>query len=129
MRSRGPVIASKKLDILVVDDESQIGELLLEVLSQEGYRTAWYANAYDGLRQLARKNPRLVLADVMLPCMDGVELVKRAGEAGTCPMPRFVLMSAAPRPPGAPRDVPFLRKPFDLDSALGVIRAELAKAS
>lgn len=116
------------LDIFVVDDETAIGELLLELLQLEGYRVAWVASATEGLRQIAEQHPRVVLSDVMMPDMNGVELMARIDSGDARAKPRCVLMSAAPPPRDVPRGVPFLRKPFDLDSMLGVIRGELEKA-
>ena len=113
------------LDILVVDDEIAIGDLLVDLLGQEGYRVAWAPTAFDGLRLVAQLRPRVVLSDVMLPGLSGAELAARIAGHG----PRCVLMSAAPRPPEVPDHVPFLRKPFDVGFILDVIAAELARAT
>jgi DNA-binding response OmpR family regulator len=122
------VVEESKLDVCVVDDETTIGEVLVDALSQEGYQAAWVATAYDALRQAAERRPRIVLSDVMLPGMDGVELIERIEASGARPRPRCILMSAAPPPRNAPDDVLFLRKPFELDSILDLIRDELARA-
>jgi CheY-like chemotaxis protein len=121
------VVDESKLDVCVVDDETAIAEVLVDALNQEGYRAAWVATAYDALRQAAERQPRVVLSDVMLPGMDGIELIERIEASGARPRPRCILMSAAPPPRDAPRDVPFLQKPFELDSILDVIRDELAR--
>ena len=130
MTPRGAgAIDEQSLDVVVVDDEIAIAELLVELLSQEGYRAAWAPTAHDGLRAVAQRPPRLIVTDVMLPGMSGPALLERVDELGLDAAPRRILMSAAPPPPTTPGDVPFIRKPFELDYVLEVIRAELAKAS
>ena len=121
-------IDATELDVFVVDDELHIGELLQELLSEEGYRVAWAPNPHEGLQQIIEHHPRVVLSDVMLPGMNGLELVARVIKIGSESSPRCILMSAAPPPQNVPRDVPFVRKPFDLDTVLDVIKSELEEA-
>ena len=105
-----------------MDDDSHIGELLVEVLRQEGYRVAWVRNAHQALEQMSARRAGLVLCDVMLPGMSGIDLVARLGRLR--PPPSLALMSAAPRPAHLPNGVPFLRKPFELETLLDLIGAE-----
>ena len=123
------IIDQQALDIVVVDDEVAIAELLVELLGQEGYRAVWAPTAHAGLREVARGSPRLILTDVMLPGMSGPALLECVDGMDLDVAPRSILMSAAPPPASAPADVPFVRKPFDLDDLLGVVRVELAKAT
>jgi len=63
--------------ILIVDDEQDIVELLKYNLEKEGYKC--YA-AYDGEKAVAKakdKNPDLVLMDIMMPKMDGIEACRQ----------------------------------------------------
>ena len=106
-----------------MDDDSHIGELLVEVLRQEGYRVAWVRNAQQALEQMSARRAGLVLCDVMLPGMTGIDLVARL--ARLRPPPSLALMSAAPRPAHLPSGVPFLRKPFELETLLELIGAEV----
>ncbi|MCZ7644982.1 MAG: response regulator [Planctomycetota bacterium] len=63
--------------IVVIEDESDILELLEYNLSKEGYRVASARDGEDGLRKVRKEAPDLVLLDLMLPGLDGIELCRR----------------------------------------------------
>ncbi|MCW5515032.1 response regulator transcription factor [Muriicola sp. Z0-33] len=65
----------KKQDIkiLLVDDEPDILEILSYNLSSEGYQVYTAKNGVDGVEKAKRKKPHLVVLDVMMPEMDGIE--------------------------------------------------------
>jgi putative two-component system response regulator len=65
-----------KENILIVDDEKNIRELVVRVLSAEGYRCLTAENAVDALQLLNMNNIHLVLCDIKMPGMDGNELIK-----------------------------------------------------
>lgn len=60
--------------VLVVDDERVIADTLATILRGSGYEAIAAYNAEDGLRQCAAVTPQLVLADVVMPGMNGVEM-------------------------------------------------------
>ncbi|MBM3988438.1 MAG: sigma-54-dependent Fis family transcriptional regulator [Planctomycetes bacterium] len=62
--------------ILIVDDEPLVLETLSEVLSSEGYPVSQALAAREGLEVLARKPHALVLSDIRMPGMDGVEFLR-----------------------------------------------------
>lgn len=67
-------IPEKKLQVLVVDDEKSIADTLALILRAKGYRAA---SAYDGAAGLAlyrRMVPDLVISDVVMPQMNGVDM-------------------------------------------------------
>ena len=59
--------------ILVVDDERDTVELLQTVLSLHGYSVTVAADGLQALDEVARSQPDLILLDVMMPEMDGIE--------------------------------------------------------
>lgn len=64
---------SKGHTILLVDDEPDIIEFLSYNLKKEGYKVYTAANGEDGVKMTQQLNPSLVLLDVMMPKMDGIE--------------------------------------------------------
>lgn len=66
--------------ILIVDDQFGIRILLNEVLQQEGYRTFLAANGAQALEIQKNDSPDLVLLDMKIPGMDGIEILKRMKE-------------------------------------------------
>jgi DNA-binding response OmpR family regulator len=69
--------------ILVVDDEANIADLVEMYLRKEGFRVLKAATGEDGLAAAKRERPRLVVLDVGLPGIDGLEVCRRLqAEAG-----------------------------------------------
>ena len=66
---------SKK--ILVIEDEKEILDLVTLYLEKEGFRTMTASNGLDGLKLARAEHPDLVLLDLMLPEMNGLDVCKR----------------------------------------------------
>lgn len=66
----------EKKKVLIVDDQNGIRVLLLEVFSSEGYNTFQAANGKIALEIVKREAPDLVLLDMKIPGMDGLEILK-----------------------------------------------------
>ena len=62
--------------ILIVEDDGNIRELLQLYLAQEGYRIETAQDGADGLRAFKRVHPDLVLLDLMMPVMDGTQMIR-----------------------------------------------------
>ena len=108
--------------VLVVDDERYIVDLLSDLLEDEGYQVD---RAYDGvaaLEQISRHQPDLVVADVMMPRLDGLSLADEINARGL-DIP-IILMSAAVTP--RTDHVAFIPKPFDIEAMLGLIERLLS---
>jgi two-component system alkaline phosphatase synthesis response regulator PhoP len=63
----------KDIKILLVDDEPDILEILSYNLSAEGYQVFTAKNGVDGVDKARKKKPQLIILDVMMPEMDGIE--------------------------------------------------------
>jgi DNA-binding response OmpR family regulator len=66
--------------VLVVDDEPTIGEVVSRYLERAGYRTRVAGTGQDALRLAGEDRPDLVVLDLMLPGMDGLEVMRRLRE-------------------------------------------------
>jgi len=108
--------------VLVVDDERHIVALLTELLEDEGYQVVSAYDGVDALKLVRAHAPDLVLADIMMPRLDGLALLSSLRESNAA-LP-VVLMSAAVTP--LTHEVPYISKPFDLEELLHVLAQQLA---
>ena len=67
--------------ILIVDDEEGIRESLQGILEDEGFRVIFAENGEQGLAQVKEESPDLVLLDIWMPGIDGVEVLRRIRDA------------------------------------------------
>ena len=72
--------------ILVVDDDANICELLRLYLTKEGYQVTVANDGEEGLEKFNAVKPDMVLLDVMMPRMDGLEVCRRIRKAGNTPV-------------------------------------------
>ncbi len=66
--------------ILVIEDEPDIGELIEYNLTREGFRVSVHRDGEEGLERILTDSPDLVLLDLMLPGLDGLEVCRRLKE-------------------------------------------------
>ncbi|MEP6927307.1 MAG: sigma-54 dependent transcriptional regulator [Ginsengibacter sp.] len=66
--------------ILIIDDEKSIRKTLTEILSYEGYKIDEAADGEEGLKKFKEKNYDLVLCDIKMPKLDGIEFLEKAKE-------------------------------------------------
>jgi two-component system response regulator MprA len=71
-----------KAHVLVVDDDPRITELVRRILAFEGYSVAVSATGDQALARTLERPPDLILLDVMLPGLDGLEVTRRLRQAG-----------------------------------------------
>jgi two-component system, OmpR family, response regulator MprA len=71
-----------KAHILVVDDDPRITEMLRRILAYDGYSVAVAATGGEALARVLERPPDLVVLDIMLPDMDGLEVTRRLRAAG-----------------------------------------------
>ena len=67
-------------DILIIDDEKAIRKTLTEILSFEGYKIEEAADGEEGFKKFKEKTYDLVLCDIKMPKLDGIEFLQKAGE-------------------------------------------------
>lgn len=111
--------------VLVVDDERHIVELVAALLEGEGLSVH---RAYDGEEAwhvVARLRPDLVITDISMPRLSGIELLRRLRAVGELRRTPVILMSAVTRELEV-EDASFLPKPFDIDRMLALVETKLA---
>jgi len=110
--------------ILAVDDDECLRELLYLHLSQAGYRVLLAEDAIVAGHFLLDETVDLLIADIEMPFMDGLDLVRAIrGDARLAPLPVIFLTSQAGHE-GAANElgaVAYLRKPLHLDELLGAV--------
>jgi DNA-binding response OmpR family regulator len=116
-----------KKTIVVIDDEPDILDIMQTLLEEQGYGVFTAVNAEDGLEQIKKNSPHLIILDVMMPKKDGFDIltdIKKDKRGALVPV---IMMSAR-------REFEFitkaqnlqaadyLTKPFDSDELLRVIK-------
>jgi len=111
--------------ILVVEDDSSIAEIVVALLSDEGYKLVVAGNGQEALMYLEESRADLILSDVMMPVMDGRELCKRLNSHSEHSSIPVILMSSAYNPKilDGCRYAAFLRKPFVIEEMLKTVAA------
>jgi CheY-like chemotaxis protein len=109
--------------VLIVDDEPAILETLASVLEDEGYRCLRAEDGKEGLAAVAQERPDLVISDVMMPGLDGREMLRAMRADPQIRDIPVIVMSAARGLPDIDRldHDAFLPKPFDIDNMLETV--------
>ena len=115
--------------VLVVDDEPDIVDFLTTVLQDEGYSTAAATDGVEALARLDELRPSLIILDLMMPRMNGFEVLDALRQRGPS-RPSVVVLSAK----STHQDIldalekgadDFIPKPFDLEDLLLRVRVWL----
>jgi two-component system response regulator MprA len=118
-----------KEKILIIEDDEAIIKVLHRVLSYEGYEIFKALNGQQGLNSARENRPDLIILDVMLPGMDGLEVCRRLRLGGSIP----ILMLTAKdtiqdRVTGLDAGADdYLVKPFEVEELLARLRALLRR--
>ena len=104
--------------MLVVEDDADIRQAIGELLEDEGYDCLLAQHGADALETLGRRTPSLLLVDLLMPVMDGVELINRLRrDERWSQLPIVVMTAAGDKIIGVELEtlnVPVLTKPVDV---------------
>jgi two-component system, OmpR family, KDP operon response regulator KdpE len=121
---------AEKSRVLVVDDEPQITRVLRTVLTSQGYQVRVAAEGESALSNLSEWRPELVITDLYMPRMDGVELCRRIRAVSAVPI--IVLsVKGEERTKVEALDSgadDYVTKPFGIDELLARVRAALRRS-
>lgn len=119
-------------DILIIDDEKAIRKTLTEILSFEGYKIDEASDGEEGLKTFKDKTYDVVLCDIKMPKLDGIEFLQKAGEIN--PDIPIIMISGHGNIETAVEAVKkgaydYISKPPDLNRLLITIRNAMDKSS
>ncbi|MCL2796642.1 MAG: response regulator transcription factor [Firmicutes bacterium] len=116
-------------EILIVEDESRIARFISLELEHEGYKTKSIISGREGLEEALKKDYDLVILDVMLPDLNGIEVLRRLRQVKSTPVIILtardqVMDKVAGLDLGASD---YMTKPFAIEELLARIRANIKK--
>jgi two-component system, OmpR family, response regulator len=117
--------------ILIVEDEPDLLRGLAKALREEGYAVDTAPDGEEGLFKAMETAYDAIVLDVMMPKMDGFELLEKLREKRTTPV---LMLTARNRTPDRVRGLDtgaddYLAKPFDLDELLARLRALIRRCA
>ena len=116
--------------ILVVEDEKRLNRIISEALEDEGYSVDSCFNGLDALDYAAGADYDVIILDIMMPRMDGLEVVRRLRSGGNSTPVLFLTArdSVADRVTGLESGGDYyLVKPFDFQELMAVVRVMTRK--
>jgi DNA-binding response OmpR family regulator len=120
--------------VLVIEDDGELQQLISTLLNREGYETHYAFNGKEGLERMLAVQPDVVLLDLMLPVLNGVEVIQQAATNTSIRDIPIIVMTGH----GDKADLletkmkdggvrAYLRKPFDLGEMKSLVRRMLAQ--
>src|SRR2546430_15460801 len=115
------------LTVLVIEDHPDQRDLLAIVLQREGYRVITAANGVEALEKLETENVQIALSDIMMPKMDGFELIKRIRSNAALKSIFLILITARIQEGDRVRGLDlgaddYITKPFSFSELLARVR-------
>jgi DNA-binding response OmpR family regulator len=108
--------------ILVVEDDPGIRQGIVDFLAFEGYEVDVARDGEEALRYLRASRPALIVLDLVMPVMNGPQLLSRIRAEGIADgVPVAIMTAAMPGASALPPADAYLTKPFDLDELLAVV--------
>ena len=122
---------NKKTKILVIDDEAGIGDILQKILVREGHDVLTATNGKDGIKHVKKGSVDMVILDIKMPEMDGIEVLEKIHEIDKNIV---VVMLTAYGTLGTAREAmrlgayDYITKPFDNEFVTAMVKEGLESA-
>ena len=115
--SAGRAPAPPRHSVLVLEDDKDVSQTIGELIEDQGYRAICVDNGREALAVLEHERPCLMLIDVFMPIMNGVEFLRAVKlKATLADIPRVLMTAANDRMIGVKEDVSVLYKPVDFEA-------------
>jgi two-component system, chemotaxis family, chemotaxis protein CheY len=108
-------VSPRSRSVLIVDDDRDVRDAMAELLQDEGYECLQAKNGLEALAVLKLARPGLLLVDLIMPIMNGVDFLARLRQDPCLrDIPVIAMTAANDRMVGVKLDGPVLHKPIDL---------------
>ncbi|MDF1498092.1 MAG: response regulator [Patescibacteria group bacterium] len=105
-----------KKKILVIEDEATLQKALNDILVQDEYEVFSALDGLSGVEIAGKEKPDLILLDIILPKMDGFEVLKKLKEGETSNIPVIILTNL--------NDIDDIQKALDLGATTYLVKAD-----
>jgi len=122
-------VDAQGVQILIVDDEPDIGAFLIDLLTAQGFCCSWVDNGPAALAEIGSRSPAVVLLDIMMPGMGGLEVLRQIRAAKDTD-PAVIMISCLEHPSTTQRALDegadqFVVKPFRVKQLLDTLQLVL----
>jgi CheY-like chemotaxis protein len=128
--SDGAKNANLPRPLLIVEDDEAIEFALSDLVTDSGYRTVGARNGIEALEVLRREKPLAMIIDLMMPHMDGYELIRNVrGDPGLADVPMLVVTARSFIDREGLAGVPVFTKPLNTPALMEAIRVSVGKGT
>jgi DNA-binding response OmpR family regulator len=118
-------MVTAKPSILLIDDQEGIVNFLTVKLKESGYLVSCAPDGEKGLELSRNTNPDLILLDIIMPGIDGVEVLRRLREFSDVPVIVVSIAEGIHEKVMALGATAFVSKPFDITDLMGLIKTTI----
>lgn len=121
----------ERIKILIIDDDIDLGRLLVNCLRKENYQPIYAENGIIGLEKMKKSKFNLIILDIMLPEMDGFSIIGKVREVNNIPV---IMLTAKSEERDKVKGLQlgaddYLTKPFGIDEFLARVNSILRRAN
>lgn len=126
-----PVASGDERRVLVVDDDEAIRTMLFTILRRRGFKVDIARGGVEALERIARCHYAVLLLDLMMPVMNGYDVLEKLAERPASERPIAIVLTAGVPPRNLRSDLVAgtVRKPFDIQLLVDTVAACAASCS